>query len=178
MPKGKHLKGHEFVGCKFGRWFVEMAFAHSGKVFCVCECGTRRQVVRSFLLRGLTTSCGCYLRENQVALRSSHGATANWSRTPTYRSWDAMTQRCTNPNNIGFADYGGRGIRVCERWRKFENFLADMGERPPGKTLDRFPDVDGNYEPNNCRWATAQEQQVAKRPRKQRSSPAQREIAA
>lgn len=178
MPKGKWVSGVSMVGSKYGRWFVEMAFSTGNKVFCVCECGVKRAVTRTHLMNGLSTSCGCYLRENALSLRASHGATANWSRTGTYRSWDAMTQRCGNPNNIGYADYGGRGIRVCDRWRKFDNFLADMGERPPGKTLDRFPDVDGNYEANNCRWATAQEQQVAKRPRKRRSDTAQTEIAA
>ncbi len=79
--------------------------------------------------------------------------------TRTYRSWASMIQRCTNKNNQRWASYGGAGIKVCERWNSFENFLADMGERPEGKTLDRYPDRHGNYEPENCRWATATEQQ-------------------
>jgi hypothetical protein len=80
--------------------------------------------------------------------------------TPEYRSWKAMIQRCCNLANPKFEKYGGRGILVCERWRVFENFFADMGPRPEGKTLDRYPNNDGNYEPGNCRWATIKEQQA------------------
>lgn len=76
----------------------------------------------------------------------------------TYLSWMAMKQRCLNPHAEKFPAYGGRGITICGRWMKFENFLADMGERPDGKTLDRFPNPKGDYEPGNCRWATAKEQ--------------------
>jgi hypothetical protein len=95
----------------------------------------------------------------------SHSRAHNGGPTPTYRSWQAMRQRCTNPTNASWAHYGGRGITVCERWQdSFESFLADMGERPTGRTLDRV-DVDGNYEPGNCRWATPLEQARNKRPR-------------
>lgn len=81
------------------------------------------------------------------------------SGTSLYKTWERMRQRCHNPNSNSYGNYGGRGIVVCERWlSSFENFLADMGERPEGKTLDRYPDNDGNYEPGNCRWATNAEQ--------------------
>lgn len=92
-----------------------------------------------------------------------HGHTWNGGgRTPTYRSWHAMVRRCTNPRDVGYADYGGRGIHVCEGWRKFENFLVDMGVRPDGHSIDRL-DSNRNYEPGNCRWATPKEQAENKR---------------
>jgi hypothetical protein len=74
--------------------------------------------------------------------------------SPEYRAWSALQQRCSNPNDIKYRIYGARGIRVCDRWSSFENFLADMGPRPDGMSIDRYPDKDGNYEPGNCRWAS------------------------
>ena len=83
----------------------------------------------------------------------------------TKTSWRGMIERCENPNHIGFKYYGGRGIKVCKRWRKsFANFLADMGPRPAGMTIDRYPDTDGDYTPDNCRWATPGEQRANQRP--------------
>lgn len=82
--------------------------------------------------------------------------------SPTYRSWDAMRQRCLNPRDPYYSHYGGRGITACDRWRSFENFLADMGERPHNRTLDRI-DNDGSYEPTNCRWATPRQQRANQR---------------
>lgn len=78
--------------------------------------------------------------------------------TPEYESWRGMKERCYNPNNKRYEDYGGKGIKVCARWKDFSNFYADMGDRPKGTTLDRYPDKYGNYEPSNCRWGTEQEQ--------------------
>lgn len=94
------------------------------------------------------------------------GADMNKRKNPAYASWWAMKDRCLNPRNKKFSDYGGRGIQVCERWTGpggFERFIADMGERPIGTTLDRFPNQNGNYEPGNCRWATVAEQNRNKR---------------
>lgn len=88
--------------------------------------------------------------------------THGMSRTPTWRSWSCMLTRCRNPCASDYQRYGGRGITVCDRWRSFENFFTDMGERPEGKTLDRINN-NGNYEPGNCRWATPSEQSQNKR---------------
>lgn len=85
--------------------------------------------------------------------------------TRTYKSWDAMKQRCLNPKQKSFPSYGGRGISICPRWMSFESFLADMGERPSGTTIDRI-DVNGNYEPSNCRWATPSQQNSNQRKRR------------
>ncbi len=87
-----------------------------------------------------------------------HGHRPKYSKpSPTYISWRNMRQRCQNPNHPDYEDYGGRGIKVCKRWKDFVNFLTDMGERPEGLTLDRINN-DGNYEPDNCRWATLKQQ--------------------
>jgi hypothetical protein len=107
-----------------------------------------------------------------VPTRHGHGHSKEHGKSPTYHSWENMLKRVRDPNNHNYPDYGGRGITVCERWQGqlrgkrrfggFENFLADMGERPEGKTLDRI-DVNEDYEPGNCRWATVQEQRANRR---------------
>lgn len=131
---------------------------------CQCACGELLSVAATHLRRGAVKSCGCLRRELGIerllrSPRRTHGAT----ETVEYETWQRMIQRCTNPNSEVFEYYGGRGITVCERWRKsFENFRADMGLRPEGMSIDR-KDVNGNYEPTNCRWATAIEQRLNQR---------------
>lgn len=93
----------------------------------------------------------------------THGHTRNGSDTPEYRSWRAMMRRCYTQSDQKYFKYGGIGIEVCQRWHSFQFFLDDMGPRPTGHTIDRFPDRDGNYEPSNCRWATQKQQQRNRR---------------
>ena len=151
----------DITGQKFGRLEV---VRFSGKTkhrhsiwLCNCDCGNTLTVEKPALVSGKTRSCGC-LHDEQSAANGRAGATHNMSKTPTYRTWSALIQRCTNAGNDSFASYGGRGIKVCDRWlESFENFLADMGEKPEGMSLDRI-NVDGSYTPKNCRWATAEEQ--------------------
>ena len=126
---------------------------HRRLLLARCDCGREVNVARASLARGTSKSCGC-LRMNAGSRTRTHGM----SKTPTWVSWMSMKDRCLRPTNRCWMDYGGRGIVICQRWlESFENFLADMGERPEGMTLDRI-NVGGNYEPGNCRWATPTEQ--------------------
>lgn len=133
-----------------------------------CVCGQQKEVRQQLLTGGRTQSCGCLHRERVREARARgarHGHTAGGSISAEYTAWQAMKTRCYNVNQKSWADYGGRGIEVCDRWlESFENFLADVGERPsPEHSLDRI-DVNGDYEPDNVRWSTYREQARNRRP--------------
>lgn len=120
---------------------------------CTCECGAEHSVSAGSLHNGSSRSCGCLRRDVATTSNTTHGA----NRTRGHQSWIQMLNRCRNPRATGFEHWGGRGITVCERWLRFENFLADMGPRPKGLSLERL-DNNKNYEPGNCKWATRTEQ--------------------
>ena len=124
---------------------------------CHCDCGQDVIVLSGSLRSGNTKSCGCFHKERSNMACITHGHTRRRQLSPVYMSWRSMKQRCTNSKLQAYYRYGGRGIKVCDRWLRFENFLEDMGERPEGLSIDRI-DNDGNYEPGNCRWSTAKEQ--------------------
>ena len=149
------------IGQKFGRWTVlatagERTFPSgitTAMYLCRCECGTERNVQWMSLRNGTSQSCGCLARERSSQRHTKHGATIN-GRTPEYKVWQAMNDRCHNPSNPRYAAYGGRGITVDPRWETdFAAFLADMGPRPsPKHSIDRR-DNDLGYGPDNCRWS-------------------------
>jgi hypothetical protein len=149
---------HKLEGRTIGSWEV-IEFLGSPFYLCKClKCGCLKRVRTQSLTEG--TSNQCQSCERQQPTKHGH-ARANQS-TATYNSWMAMRHRCLNPNDPFYSDYGGRGIKICARWNDFAAFLADMGERPKGKTLHRKK-TDGDYEPSNCVWATPSEQQQQRR---------------
>lgn len=155
----ENKRGIDLKGMVFGRLTVlEVSkISKSSETLCLCRCvcGNVVQVKTGNLKSGRTKSCGCLRKEVSAAKLKSHGC----SRSKEYDAWMSMKQRCSNPHTIGYQYYGERGIVVCSEWiNDFGQFLKDMGPRPsPNHSIDRI-NVNGNYEPSNCRWATQIEQ--------------------
>jgi len=155
----------DIVGQKFGRYLVVSKSEKRTKamklmVLCKCDCGTEKEVVVGNLRSGLTTSCGCWRAEKTGNRRRKHG----FSKTTMYYRYKHMISRCYIPDDKEFKNYGGRGIKVCDRWlESVENYIDDMGF-PPFKEaqVDRV-DNNAGYSKENCRWATPQENSLNKR---------------
>ena len=150
------------IGDKFGRLRVIRLLPGSSKIkykaVVVCGCGVEKTVGRNDLVCKKTLSCGCLNKEKTAQRNFKHGHSFRSGISPTYISYIGMKQRCYYPNHDKFSYYGGKGIKVCQRWKKsFVNFLKDMGERPKGLSIDRI-NSDKNYTPSNCRWATQSQQ--------------------
>lgn len=168
---GAANKSPPMIGKRFGKLVVVAEQGVNGsraKTWkCHCDCGKTAAVAGSKLRAGHTKSCGCLVIEKVSKLNFTHGL----SSAPEYEVWQGMWARTSNPNHASYANYGGRGIKVCERWGSFENFLADMGTRPEavhGRYSIERVNNDGNYEPSNCKWADSLEQARNKRKRKDR----------
>lgn len=147
----------DLTGKKFNRLTVlqRTGTSNDGQALweCLCDCGNKKTVRSYCLTKGNTQSCGCFHREQSKKNHTTHGM----SKTKIYRIWGGILTRCSNKNNRAYKYYGARGIRVCKRWLKFENFYKDMGDPPKGLTLERINN-EGDYKPSNCKWATWIEQ--------------------
>lgn len=150
----------DLTGMVFGRLLVKSRAVNSKKDvkwLCLCVCGEEREILGNSLRCGLTKSCGCLNKEIPAPDRTTHGHTKGRLLTPEYYSWRSMWNRCTNPKESAYKNYGGRGITVSEEWKSFDQFFVDMGKRGEGLSLDR-KNNDGMYEKDNCRWASRIEQ--------------------
>lgn len=153
------------IGRTFGRLQVigYRTGGHDTIYQCRCECGSVVDLIYSNVRRGNTKSCGCWKVEHGYLTGKAH-VRHGMSHTRTYRTWISIRRRCTLRTHKDYQWYGARGISVCDRWNSsFESFLADMGEAPEGMSIDRINN-NGDYEPGNCKWSTATEQNQNRRP--------------
>ena len=158
----------DLAGQKFNSWEV-ISFSHRNadhKAYwlCKCKCGREKTLDAYNLTSGRSKSCRpCSAKVVAATVHTTHGLSVNGRAPhPLYTTWTGMRSRCNNPNHSDYEYYGARGIKVCERWDDFLLFVEDMGARPIGKTLDR-KDVNGDYEPSNCKWSTHSEQMFNRR---------------
>lgn len=177
MPNRADLSGQRFGRLVAIRPLPKTIAGERLRWACICDCGVSHDVTAQALSKGNVRSCGCLQKEMAAKLLYDKGFVGNTDLalagpksktkhgmhlTKEYQAWNGMRSRCLNPRSRSHQSYGGRGIKICDRWLDFENFFADMGPAPDGMTLER-KDVNGNYEPNNCIWASDEAQRNNKR---------------
>lgn len=168
--RAKLINFIDITGQTFNR-LTAIEYIDKSRWLFQCSCGVKKSINSTAVRQGKIKSCGCYNVElclkdkipSLIKSNTKHNHSSASGKSSTYMSWGSMKQRCLNKKHKRYYDWGGRGIKICDRWlNSFKNFLEDMGERPKGMTLDRINN-NGNYEPSNCRWSTSKQQASNKR---------------